>query len=96
MKTRIAKLVPPHLDKHWSFQMVNPTEEEVGVIRAAFHVSAVKAANPFLQGCSKDWLMVEFWTDSKDEVDAASAHLFNLVSLPVLEGDFTRAELGLE
>ncbi|HDR9103321.1 hypothetical protein [Paraburkholderia sp. A3RO-2L] len=96
MKTRIAKLVPPHMDKHWSFQMVNPTEEEVSLIRAAFHTTAVQAAKPFLQGCTKDWLMVEFWTYSKDEVDAAGAHLFNLVSLPVREGDFTRAELGLE
>lgn len=96
MKNRIAKLVPPHLDKHWSFQMVNPTEADAGQIRAAFQANVVKAAHPFLQGCTRDWLMVEFWTDSKEEVDAACAHLSSLVSLPLREGQFTRAELGLE
>lgn len=55
----------------------------------------VKAANPFLQGNSRGWAMVEFWTKDKALVDNAAAVLFDLFKLPVFEGQFTREDLGL-
>lgn len=94
-RQKVARLVPPHADKHWSFQVVNVGEDEVWNIRGAFSNEAVKKANPFLQGNSGGWVMVEFWTEDKGIIDAAAKVLFQLFQLPVIEGDFTREDLGL-
>lgn len=91
----IARLVPPHLDKNWSFQAHDVTQDDVWRIRCAFSDAAVKTARPYLQGNSNNWVMVEFWTKDKAVIDAAAKHLFGLFDLEVREGDFTRADLGL-
>lgn len=91
----VAKLVPPHSDKHWSFQVINVSEDQVLEIRRLFSNSAVRAANPFLQGNSRGWVMVEFWTADKSLIDAAASVLFDLLKQPHQEGNFTRQELGL-
>lgn len=93
--SKIARLVPPHADKNWSFQAVGVVEDDVRQIRGAFFTESVKAANPFLQGNSGDWVMVEFWTKDKALIDAAARQLFALVGQELREGDFTREELGL-
>ncbi len=93
---KLARLVPPHADKNWSFQAINLTEDDVYKIRAAFPHAAVQPASPFLQGNSGGWAMVEFWTKDKKVIDTAAKHLFDVFRLPVVEGDFTRKDLGLE
>jgi hypothetical protein len=95
-KKMIAKMIPPHMDKHWSFQAVNVTEEQVKEVRAAFHAPQVKQAEPFLQGNNGGWLMVEFWTNNPTAVLNAGKYLFDLFELSYAEGQFTRKELGLE
>ena len=95
MAKKVARLVPTHADKHWSFQVVNVTEADVFDVRGAFSNEVVKKANPFLQGNSGGWVMVEFWKRDKATIDAAAKVLFDLFNLPVVEGDFTRKDLGL-
>ena len=92
----IAKMIPPHMDKHWSFQAINVTEEEVDDVRLAFTAPQVKQAEPFLQGNNGGWLMVEFWTKDLEDIINAGKYLFKLFDLPFSEGQFTRKELGLE
>ncbi len=91
----IAKLVPPFGDKNWSFQMYNVTPEERGIVLYNFHNPMVKKANPFLQGDSGGWLMVEFWTADRYLIDAASRCFFEAFGLEFQVGEFTREELGL-
>lgn len=91
----IARLVPPYGDKHWSFQVLNVEDSDVRELLWRFQDPRVKAANPFLQGNSRGWAMVEFWTKDKALVDNAAAVLFDLFKLPVFEGQFTREDLGL-
>lgn len=93
---KLARLVPPHFDKNWSFQAINLTEDDVWKIRSAFSHAAVQPASPFLQGNSGGWAMVEFWTKDKKAIDAAAKHFFDVFQLPFIEGDFTRKDLGLE
>ena len=94
-KQKIARLVPPQMDKNWSFQMINVTEDDAQNVYHAFATPVVQAAHPFLQGNSGGWLMVEFWTRDKVAIDAASQNLADLFGLTLREGDFTRDELGL-
>lgn len=91
----VARLVPPHGDKGWSFQVANRLEDHERSVRQCMQSPAVKAANPFLQGCSPDWLMVEFWTKDKNLVDSACEHLSKELGLQCSEGQFTRQDLGL-
>lgn len=95
-KKMIAKMIPPHMDKHWSFQAINVTEEQVDDVRLAFAAPQVKQAEPFLQGNNGGWLMVEFWTKNLEDIINAGKYLFKLFDLPFSEGQFTRKELGLE
>lgn len=92
----IAKLVPPHADKHWSFQVANREPAHEQAVRVCMASADVKAAKPFLQGCSVDWLMVEFWTHDIDDVARAANALAESVGLPLQHGNFTRGELGLD
>lgn len=92
----MARLVPPHADKNWSFQAVNVEEDDVWAIRGAFSNEVVKKASPFLQGNSGGWVMVEFWTKDKDIIDAAAKVLLGLLNLAVVEGEVTREDLGLD
>lgn len=99
IKHTIAKLVPPHMDKSWSFQMVvmngdaPATHEFVGLFRRD---PDVKAASPFLQGHSHNWSMVEFGKRDKEIVLKAAEALAKHFGVSYTEGDFTRAELGLD
>lgn len=95
MKHRFAKLVPAHMDKNLSFQMINTQPGDNSKIAHAFSADEVRPAQPFLQGCSGGWVMVEFWNPDKEVVQKAAKHLFELFDLPYLEGEFTREELGL-
>lgn len=95
-KKMIAKMIPPHMDKNWSFQAINVTKDQVDNIRLAFSAPEVKKANPFLQGDNGGWVMVEFWTKDAIDIYNASKYLFDLFELPYAQGQFTRKELGLE
>ncbi len=95
MALPVAKLVPPHADKHWSFQIANRTEAHEVAVKSSMRDAAVAGAKPFIQGLSADWLMVEFWTRDKDAVDAAAKHLAQRCNVSLSEGQFTRADLGL-
>ena len=95
MEKRIARLVPPRADKHWSFQMVRASKDDVRRIQGAFTADGIIEAKPFLQGNDGGWVMVEFWTWDKAIIHAAASRLFDMFGLEVREGDFTREELGL-
>lgn len=87
--------MPPHADKGWSFQIVNITDDDVWTIRSQFPKAAVEAAKPFLQGNSGGWAMVEFWNPDKAAVDVAAAVMFEAFNLAVIEGQFSREDLGI-
>ena len=91
----VAKLVPPQGDKSWSFQIHNRSEAHGDAVLAGMRHEVVARAQPFLQGCTKEWLMVEFWRMDKAVVDAAARHLAQQCGVRYTEGQFTRADLGL-
>lgn len=95
MSQRLAKLVPPHMDKHHSFQMIGALPEDIIRVRVALQDPQVKAVRPFLQGESRDWMMVEFWSDDLELIQIAAKHLADCVELDLLHGNFDRSELGL-
>lgn len=95
-KVKIARLVPPSGDKHWSFQAINLSTEEVSAIRGGLRREAVAPARPFLQGCDGGWVMVEFWVASEQLARAAAADLAELLGVALIDGNFTRADLGLD
>lgn len=90
---RIAKLVPPHADKHYSFQVLHRNDDDKRLVRVAMQHTDVAPASPFLQGCSENWLMVEFWCRDKEVIDKACRQLSATLELPYVEGDFTREEV---
>jgi hypothetical protein len=96
MVARIAKLVPPQMDKHHSFQIVNRNAEDLSIIRQAIQLPEVKVTQPFIQGCDDSWIMVEFWSRDKSKVKPAADAIAKALNITYTEGDFTRAELGLE
>lgn len=83
-------------DKGHSFQAVQITPDQLGDLRVAMASAVVKAANPFLQGNSDGWIMIEFWTNDFDVVNAACQNLADALHTPLLQGGFTRKENGLE
>lgn len=93
----VAKLVPPHMDKSYSFQANGLTpEQRHQVLRALFLPEVVKA-RPFRQGDSGTWLMIEFWTGDRDVIQAAAEGLARAIGIHELqEGNFTRKDIGLE
>ena len=95
-KKMIAKMIPPYMDKNWSFQAINVTKDQVDDIRLAFAAPEVSKANPFLQGDNGGWVMVEFWTKNLEDIINAGKYFFKLFDLPFSQGQFTRKELGLE
>ena len=93
----IAKLCPPHYDKNYSFQVINISKEHRDAIVACFQHPLVKKANPFLQGDSGDWVMVEFWVKDLMVIQEASDLLARKIGIESFEhGTFTRKDLGLE
>ena len=96
MKKIIAKVIAPYADKNWSFQLINASEQIVGKVRVAFNDPEVKEAEPFLQGNSGGWVMVEFWTRDLGKIVKACNRLGNLLKVEFTQGQFTRKELGLE
>ena len=92
-----ARLIPPHMDKHWSFQIVCDELPPRGDFMLAMADPAVKQAEPFLQGYNeRNWMMIEFWKGGEDAARSAAQHLANRFATSLLEGNFTRKELGLE
>jgi hypothetical protein len=91
----VARLVPPHGDKHWSFQIANRSEEHEFAVKASMRDPAVQAAKPFIQGLSRDWLMVEFWTADRKAVDDAAKQLASRCGVDFEVGELTRQDLGL-
>lgn len=93
----IAKLCPPHCGKNYSFQVINISKEHRDDILACFHDPLVKRAHPFLQGDSRDWVMVEFWVKDLEVIQVASELLARKIGIETFEhGTFTRKDLGLE
>ncbi|MBI6885757.1 hypothetical protein [Pseudomonas putida] len=93
----IAKLVPPHMDKHHSFQVVNISKDDRDTILSMFRKPSVEKARPFLQGDSRGWVMVEFWSKDEEAIKAASDALAKSIGIESYGvGQFTRKELGLE
>ncbi|MYM92669.1 hypothetical protein [Duganella vulcania] len=91
----IARFVPPSGDKHWSFQMRSDELPDAGAFIAAMRAPIVKAVEPFLQGHSRDWAMVEFWTRDEGAARAAAEALAQHFGCTLRVGDFSREELGL-
>jgi hypothetical protein len=91
----ISRFVPPLGDKHWSFQMRSDQLPSSGEFLAAMQTPVVKAVSPFLQGHSRDWAMVEFWTHDEGAAHAAAEALAKHFDCELRIGNFTRAELGL-
>lgn len=94
-KERIAKLVPPHRDKNHSFQVIFIKEGDKERILSLFSDPVVKPTQPFLQGATREWLMVEFWTKDITLIKRATDKLTATLNVSYTEGDFTREELGL-
>jgi hypothetical protein len=92
----VARQIGPKGDKSHSFQAVKVTQDRLYDLRSAMASAAVKAANPFLQGNSGEWIMIEFWTKDLDLVNAACQNLAESLHTPLFQGDFSRKELGLE
>lgn len=93
----LAKLCPPQGDKHHSFQVINITKDDRDTLLSCFRKPSVAKTQPFLQGDSGGWVMVEFWTKDIDAIRAASKALATAIGIDQFdEGDFTRKDLGLE
>lgn len=73
-----CRLVPPHAGKWWSFQVSTSPPEHIPpevreTLLSVMNTPLVRRAKPFLQGDCLGWLMIEFWTDSENDiVNAAS------------------------
>lgn len=95
---KIAKLIPPAGDKHWSFQMVVHNEQLPLAGEFVYLMNSekiIKDASPFLQGHSHNWAMVEFWTRDKDLAMKAAQKFAEHFGVELKEGDFTREELRI-
>lgn len=92
----VTRLVPPHMDKNWSFQMVSDQPLDRGEFILAMELPEVADANPFLQGFDSKWVMIEFWTRDEGLIRNAAGRLADHFNVKLLEGQFTRADLGLE
>ena len=82
-----AKLTPPECGKNWSVHFLGLTEQVRNKILSAFHrmaynhESMFKKANPFLQGDSDGWMMIEFWTDNQNSIIDACLELENTLNI---------------
>jgi hypothetical protein len=93
----VAKLVPPHMDKSFSFQAHGLTPEQRHLVLRALFLPEVVQAKPFRQGDTGSWLMIEFWTKDREVIQAAAEGLARAIGVHDLqEGNFTRKEIGLE
>lgn len=76
-------LLPPALDKNWCLEITtfgeNPPCHLPPEIRESLLIlmgtPVVKRANPFLQCDTRDYLLVEFWTDNEVMIATAAAFL---------------------
>lgn len=102
MEDVVVRFVPPQRDKSWSFQM----HFNKGTLPASWEFTSmfsdpdVKPAAPFLQGHSGTWAMVEFWVAKNEEGEKiarkAAEKLAKHFKVEMQDGDFTRADLGLQ
>lgn len=93
----IAKLVPPNMDKNFSFQMMNASPEQREAVLVAVMTPTVKLAQPFRQSDSNGFLMIEFWVSDREVIQRAANALAACVGIQTLqEGHFTRKDIGFE
>ena len=90
----LARFMEPCGDKHYSFQMIGKIPEQWELLKA-MQIKDVKDVKPFLQGYSKDWCMVEFWTKDRDSAVKAAESIASYLKVEIGYGDFTRDDLGL-
>lgn len=93
----IAKLVPSYVERQMSFQAINVTAKDRATLISMFIHPSVAPAQPFLEGDSDGWIMVQFLTrDHQILRDAAQALAKSVGVSALVKGQFTRKELGLE
>jgi len=70
-----AELHNPENDKNWSIHFYEVNQKDKIRIRVLFHSLTFpdfdrnwKACNPFLQGDSDNWIMIEFWANDADKI----------------------------
>lgn len=88
----ICKLIRPHIDKNWSYQILGCDKKVRDKVVSVF--SDIKYAQPFLQGDSGNWLMVEFWTNNKTHILEACNFISESLGINYCESDdFTQEDL---
>jgi hypothetical protein len=94
----VARFVPPQRDKHWSFQIVFNKGElpHSSEFISLFKDPDVKKVEPFLQGHNGNWAMVEFWTHDEAAARKAAEKFAAKFKVEMKDGDFTRADIGLD
>lgn len=58
-------------DKSMNIQFNGITEENKQKVKSVMYSDSVKKIQPFVQGDSGGWLMIEFWGGDQDEVLSA-------------------------
>lgn len=89
----VTRLVPPHGDKSWSFQVIHLKPEQRKQVLVALKDPQVEPSKPLRQGDSGNWLMIEFWTNNLEAIKVAANYLAGVLSSELKEGDFTRSEV---
>ena len=64
-----AKIIDPHMDKNFSLQFFNVTDEDRNKVLSVFHrLCRGSSFFQFVQGDSGGWMMIEFWTSDIDRI----------------------------
>jgi len=86
----IATLHDPEGDKNWSVHFNELLHIERSGIKILFNAltypscdSNWKNCNPFLQGYSDDWIMIEFWTDDIEDIIKGCKYLENVLKVKI-------------
>ena len=84
----LATIIPPEEngDKNWAFHVIGIEPEGFKMIVA--EMQNIKYAHSFLQGNSRRWAMVEFWTSDEDAILKAVDHLSTVLGVTYDIGDF--------
>jgi len=64
----IAKLIAPSMDKNWSLQLFDVPNDKQIQNEIWYHARIIGQhfkVNPFLQGNSEGWMMIEYWTSEE-------------------------------
>jgi hypothetical protein len=92
MQNVLAKLNPPAGGKNWSFQTLSTSPEQRQKLLVTLQNKQVSACRPFHQGDSENWLMIEFWTSSMNDIQSAARILAAAIGAELKHGEFTREE----